>query len=130
MAHQNYQVGFCAAFGLCVNQDGSSDAARLTIVCSVWRPLNRVIRDCPLALCNPHSVQQQNIVTVDKVHPDHVEEGAYLTHAASQEWYYLSDQTRDEVTVFVTWDSDPEGSLRMCITILVISRTREEEWLT
>jgi hypothetical protein len=43
---------------------------------------------------------------VDKVHEDHVEEGAYLIHNESQEWFYLSRQTRDEATVFITWDED------------------------
>jgi hypothetical protein len=75
----------------------------------VWRPLNLVVTDCPLSLCDPRSVDLRNILEVDKVHPDHVDEGGYLTHSPSQKWLYLSNQTKDEATVFCTFDPDTLG---------------------
>lgn len=48
----------------------------------------------------------ENIVPVDKVHKDHVSEGCYLSHDGSQEWFFMSRQTRNEAALFMTWDSN------------------------
>ncbi|KAI1086407.1 hypothetical protein F5B19DRAFT_479364 [Rostrohypoxylon terebratum] len=85
---------------------------RVRIV-NVWRPINNVVLDCPLAFCDPRSVKPEDIVPVDKVHKDHVSEGCYLTHDSSQEWFFLSRQTRNEAALFVTWDNNETNGCGM-----------------
>jgi hypothetical protein len=65
-----------------------------------------VVHDAPLVLCDKRSVNGDELLGEDKVHVDFVEEGQYMKYRSTQKWYWLSEQTRDEVTVFVTWDSD------------------------
>jgi len=64
------------------------------------------VYDTPLVLCDKSSVKRGELIGEDKVHIDFLEEGQYLKYSSSQKWYWLSQQSRDEVTIFVTWDSD------------------------
>jgi len=77
---------------------------RMRIV-NYWRPLNPVIQDTPLALCDRRSVRLDEPIPCDKVMEDYVDESYYLKHEPSHDWYYLPNQTRDEPVVFVVWDS-------------------------
>jgi hypothetical protein len=47
----------------------------------------------------------EDLLEVDKVHSDHVEEGCYVKQNAKHKWFYLSKQSRDEITLSVAWDS-------------------------
>jgi len=80
---------------------------------NVWRPLVPEITSAPLALCSRSTIQKLDLIAVDKVHPDHVEEGIYAQFAPTQRWYWLSQQTFEEVTLFLAWDSD-EGDEVLC----------------
>ncbi|CZR48094.1 uncharacterized protein FPRO_12704 [Fusarium proliferatum ET1] len=88
----------------------STNEYRVRII-NIWRPINDVVYDCPLAFCDPRTIDPRDLRDVDKVHQDHVEESAYLTHAESQQWYYLHEQSKHEAAVFLTWDSDSGGKL-------------------
>ena len=81
---------------------------------SVWRPLVATVYDAPLALCDPRTVHRSELIEEDKVHEDHWEEGLYLKYRESQQWYWLSKQNPDEVTVFTTWDSKEGKSPGRC----------------
>lgn len=66
-------------------------------------------------------MKREELIGEDKVHEDYLEEGQYLKYSPGQKWYWLSEQSRHEVTIFVTWDSDEEedcgknpGSLFIC----------------
>jgi len=72
---------------------------------SVWRPLNDVVRDAPLALCDRRSVRRDDLVPVDKVHENIWEEGLYLKYRTYHRWYWKSLQTKDEAIMFISWDS-------------------------
>ncbi|KAF2191376.1 hypothetical protein K469DRAFT_370108 [Zopfia rhizophila CBS 207.26] len=74
-------------------------------IINVWRPLVDKVYDAPLAFCDRRSVSQEDLLEEDKVHPTHWEEGLYLLHRDHHKWYWLSEQTRDEVAMFLTWDS-------------------------
>lgn len=60
----------------------------------------------PLLLCDQRTVRKNDLVEVDRVLPDKVEKGFYLFYRDSQEWYWLSSQRPEEVTIFKTWDSE------------------------
>ncbi|KAF1954828.1 hypothetical protein CC80DRAFT_116765 [Byssothecium circinans] len=76
---------------------------------NVWRPLVAVVEDSPLALCDIRTVQEEDLLPVDKVHSTHVNEACYIRHNAGQKWYSLADQTPQEPYIFLAWDSKKSG---------------------
>lgn len=58
----------------------------LRVVRSTWRPLNRVLEDRPLALCDSQSVSANDLVAADRILPDRVGEVYYLRFNQGQKW--------------------------------------------
>jgi len=79
---------------------------RIKIV-NVWRPLN-VVRYAPLVLCDCRSVNSNDLVEADQVGITNVEETLILKHRDGQQFYWLSEQSPDEVVLFTSWDSIQE----------------------
>jgi hypothetical protein len=69
------------------------------------------VEDAPLALCDRRSVKSLDFPPVDKIHEGHLGENNYLLFNEAQRWYWLSKQTCEEPTLFLTWDSDANHSL-------------------
>lgn len=64
------------------------------------------MEDYPLALCNAFSVDEStDLVPGDRVTSQNVGEVYYIAFNPRQDWYWLSRQTPDEMTVFVSYDS-------------------------
>ncbi|QPC80179.1 hypothetical protein HYE68_010931 [Fusarium pseudograminearum] len=82
-----------------------NDQYRACII-NVWRPLNNPVKDCPLAICDPRSIDTKDLLAADRVTPDFAVELYYLKHNANQKWYWLSNQTLDEIILFVNYDSN------------------------
>ena len=76
---------------------------------SVWRPLNNVVQNTPLLFCDRRTVPKKDLIEVDKVLSDKVEKSYFMFYQDYHGWYYLSEQRSDEVAVFPTWTSMPEG---------------------
>ncbi|OTA54150.1 hypothetical protein K449DRAFT_401204 [Hypoxylon sp. EC38] len=74
---------------------------------SVWRPLFRPIEENPIAFCNPSTVQKEDLMEVDRVTPISLIEIFHVKYNPTQEWFWLSNQHPDEVTVFIQYDSHP-----------------------
>ncbi|RWA10866.1 hypothetical protein EKO27_g4236 [Xylaria grammica] len=74
-------------------------------IINVWRPLNRIVEDCPIAICDPRTVDPDDLVAADRVTPDFAVELYYLKYNANQRWYWLRHQSPDELMVFVNYDS-------------------------
>ena len=60
--------------------------------------------DTPLAICDCRSLLINELLPCDKVIEDYVDESYFLRYRLGHRWYWLSDQTCDEVAVFVIWD--------------------------
>ncbi|KAK0642961.1 hypothetical protein B0T16DRAFT_174494 [Cercophora newfieldiana] len=71
----------------------------------MWRPVVDV-ETGPMAFCDVRSVLEDDWEQVDKVFGDWVEESMYLKHNPAHKWYWLSNQTADEVIAFAIWDSE------------------------
>jgi len=56
---------------------------------STWRPLNAVLEDNPLALCDSRTVLTDDLVAADRILPDRVGEVYYLHYNPNQEWSVL-----------------------------------------
>lgn len=64
--------------------------------------------DFPLAMLDPTSVDYDNdAVPLDHVTQMSAAETAYLKHNPNHRWYWLSNQTPDEVIIFTQYDTHP-----------------------
>lgn len=79
---------------------------------SVWRPLVERIEDCPLAVCDSRTVSDCDLVECDLVYRDYEGEFYVLHHSSAHSWFYLSGQTREEVTILLNFDS--HSDVRKC----------------
>ncbi|KAJ8130113.1 hypothetical protein O1611_g3513 [Lasiodiplodia mahajangana] len=75
-------------------------------IMNIWRPLVPIIKERPLALCDWSTVVSDDWELCDQIHHDRVDEAMYLKRRGHHEWWWLSDQTCDELAMFVVWDSD------------------------
>jgi len=69
------------------------------------------VEDAPLALCDRRSVLPADFPPVDKIHEGYLGENNYLLFNETQKWFWLSKQSCEEPTLFLTWDSDADHSL-------------------
>jgi len=74
-------------------------------IMNIWRALVPVVRERPLALCDWRSVQSEDWELCDQIHHDRVDEAMYLKRREGHEWWWLSNQRADELSLFVVWDS-------------------------
>ncbi|KAJ4385405.1 hypothetical protein N0V93_009833 [Gnomoniopsis smithogilvyi] len=73
---------------------------------NIWKPLQGPVRDWPLALCHPSSVNSKiDFEPCDLVYPDYVVENRQVYHSERLRWMYLKDQGPDEAWVFSQADS-------------------------
>jgi hypothetical protein len=76
-----------------------------TDLSSVWRPLVDVVETDPLVCCDTRTVADSDLDVVQKVMDNTVEESMYLKRRTQHQWYWMSNQTRDDVLVMTVWDS-------------------------
>lgn len=72
---------------------------------SIWRPIKNVVRDCPLAVCDNATIAKGDLVAADHYRETFAGEALYMVHNPDHKWYYLNEQTKDEVLVFKIHDS-------------------------
>ncbi|KAM0186996.1 hypothetical protein ACHAPI_011424 [Fusarium lateritium] len=72
---------------------------------NTWRPLNTVVDDCPLALCDHESIDPQDLVPTDLIYPHRHGEVYHLFYNKNQRWYWYPRQTPEDLYVFISYDS-------------------------
>ena len=88
----------------------SQNSERMADECSVWHPLQGPLVDWPLALCDGSTVDFENdTMAGDIVDKDAVFENTQVHFNPEQRWYYLSDQTPEELLIFKNADSEEES---------------------
>ncbi|KAH8704215.1 hypothetical protein BGW36DRAFT_458326 [Talaromyces proteolyticus] len=88
-------------------------AKRVQIV-NTWRPLVPQVHDRPLAFCDYRTIDPQDLVAADRVFPHRKQENYYLHQNPSQQFYYLSEQTPDDLLLMVQFDTSADGHARYC----------------
>jgi hypothetical protein len=79
---------------------------------NVWKPLRGPIRDWPLALCDPRSVDTSELQARDTVRRDSYIETYQMHWNQNQKWYYVRDQMPNEAWVFLQGEvSETGGSM-------------------
>ncbi|KAK0110059.1 hypothetical protein ONS95_015022 [Cadophora gregata] len=86
---------------------------RIRIINS-WRPLYRPVKNSPLGFCDPWTIQKQDLVAVDRPAQDQSSEAYYVKYGAHQDYYWCSNQSQKEISIFTSWDSKPENSPPYC----------------
>jgi hypothetical protein len=93
----------------CLNMKSNASSIVLPLIshrhpnppCSVWKPLRGPLEDWPLCVCDATTVDaEKDLVPSDQVFPKHVVENIQVHRNPSQKWYYLSEQTEDELWIF------------------------------
>ncbi|KAK0645772.1 hypothetical protein B0T16DRAFT_411903 [Cercophora newfieldiana] len=80
-------------------------------IITIWRPLRVPVRDWPLALCDATTVHQDDFIATDVIYPNYQAENWMLHFDGAQEWYWLPDQSENEVFVFKAVDSEKRFAL-------------------
>ncbi len=72
---------------------------------NLWRPIEFPISSSPLGFIRPSSIAPEDWMTIELIYPDR--RGQILGVAANpnHEWFYLSNMTPDEVTIFNIYDN-------------------------
>jgi len=98
--------------------DSVTKSGRRFMCFSIWRPIKTVKRD-PLGICDSRSVKAGELVKLERLYPDGKrgenvvvkatenlsEEGPYGVRECKHEWYWMSEQTPEEVLVIKIFDS-------------------------
>lgn len=74
---------------------------------SAWRVLSNPLDDYPLAFCDYFSVEKEDLVAATQSRPGDDFDIYYVTHNPEHRWYWLSQQTAEELAIFKTFDSHP-----------------------
>ncbi|KAG8163191.1 hypothetical protein KVR01_006488 [Diaporthe batatas] len=75
-------------------------------IINVWRPLIGPNDDWPLAICDWTTIDSQNDILVnDGIRRDRVDENCLLHYNEAHRWYYIKDQTTEDLLVFRNVDS-------------------------
>jgi len=86
---------------------------RIRIV-NTWRPLLPVCEDRPLAFCDASSIDPSDLLPADRVLPHTVGEIYYLRFNPNHKWYWLEEQTPDDVVLMTMYDTKPGDHARYC----------------
>jgi len=74
-------------------------------IINVWRPLVPAVGDWPLAIADGSTVSPQDLVETDHIRRHYSGSTMYLQHRPGQKFYFLSNQTHEEVLLFKNFDS-------------------------
>ncbi|KIJ17764.1 hypothetical protein PAXINDRAFT_130125 [Paxillus involutus ATCC 200175] len=76
-------------------------------IINVWRPIGNPVAHNPLAVADYRSINPETDLVSTRHIYSHREGSTFsVKHNSGHKWYYLSDQTPDEVTLIKCFDSD------------------------
>lgn len=76
---------------------------------SVWRPL-KPVTSAPLVLADRQTVSKKDLIEADQVMSDKVNKTAHVYYRPGQRWYWLSNQSPDEIIMFLTWKAETDAA--------------------
>lgn len=81
-------------------------------IINLWRPICVPAWDSPLAVCDPHSVTDDDLVASDLVFPNRIGETYALTFSPRHRWLYYPGMRTDEALLLKCYDSATDGTVR------------------
>ncbi|KAG2129140.1 hypothetical protein DEU56DRAFT_817992 [Suillus clintonianus] len=104
---QTYAAGIAR-----VHHHLGDDAERLlkgrVRIINVWRPIANPVAHKPLAVADYRTLDPQDLVSTRHIYPDREGSTFSVRYNPTQRWYFLADQTPDEVTLIKCYDSDED----------------------
>ncbi|KAI0412576.1 hypothetical protein F5X98DRAFT_367177 [Xylaria grammica] len=97
-----------------MGDDAESLLEKRVRILNIWRPLKKV-EAWPLAICDTRSVDTTDLVPTDIVRRRYIGETCFGKYNPKQEWYYLSDQDVNEITILKIYDSKVEVNAKFCL---------------
>lgn len=91
--------------------DKSEFRDRRFAIINTWRPLRPVINQ-PLVLCDATSIEDSDLVAMERRAEERVGELQVALHNPRQRWYFYPHMQPNEVLLFKTYDSDEDGRTR------------------
>ncbi|MEE4661752.1 MAG: CmcJ/NvfI family oxidoreductase [Halieaceae bacterium] len=93
--------------------DGSApDSYERFAIINAWRPIRGPVLDQPLVLCDATSVEDGELVAMERRADQRVGELQAALHNPRQRWYFYPCMQPDEVLLFKTYDSAEDGRAR------------------
>ena len=86
-------------------------------IINVWRPIKTIYKD-PFAMLDARTVLEDELVPITIVYPTCQFESVQIRHPSKERkngghrWYYMSQQTPEEVVAFKIFDSKTDGRAR------------------
>ncbi|KAG1751200.1 hypothetical protein EDB19DRAFT_1279990 [Suillus lakei] len=78
-------------------------------VINVWRPIANPVAHIPLAVADYHTIDpEKDLVSARIIIPDHEVTYIVVRYNPTQRWYFLANQTPDEITLIKCYDSDED----------------------
>jgi len=75
-------------------------------VVNVWHPLRTAVEDWPLAVADGSNVSLDDFLETDHVRRKYKGASLNLKYRPDYRWYYLKNQTKDEIILFKNFDSN------------------------
>ena len=103
---------------------GDKAESRLTkrfAIINVWRSMNRVIQEWPLAVCDARSVNDEHMHKIVRSAPHRGEpsfeyrrasETLHASYDANHRWFYFPNMNRNEALMFKNYDTLKDGTAR------------------
>ncbi|KAG7050812.1 methyltransferase CmcJ [Colletotrichum scovillei] len=86
-----------------------SGQSRARII-NIWRPMFNHAEDIPFAVCDPRTnIDLADVVSVDRITHEAAKEVAYFSWNPAHRWYWMSNQTPDEIVIMTQYDTHPPG---------------------
>lgn len=63
-----------------------------------------------MAMCDTQTLEDSDWEVIEKILDNSIEESMYLKRRERHRWYWMQEQTRDEVLVLAVWDSSKPDS--------------------
>lgn len=65
--------------------------------------------NAPLVLADRRTVSKADMVEADQVMREKVNKTAFVYYRPDQRWYWLSEQSPDEIIIFPTWRGEGDA---------------------
>lgn len=72
---------------------------------NLWRPVEHPITSSPLGFIRPSSMLPEDWMNIELIYPDRLGQILGVAANPNHEWFYLSDMTPDEVTIFNIYEN-------------------------
>ncbi|KAJ4299487.1 hypothetical protein N0V90_004732 [Kalmusia sp. IMI 367209] len=84
---------------------------RVTFI-NVWKPINRIVEERPLAMCDVTSCKDEDFFKLILRYRDRTRENYVLQYSPGHKWWFFPKMTPEQVILLKTFDSEGDGRAR------------------